>query len=61
MDKTSENFTDQRKSQKIYASMENMSTNAESPRRDFGDSSQLINWILDSNTTFNMTPDIWGF
>ena len=38
-----------------------MSSNEEIPRRDFGDSSQLINWILDSGETFHMTPDISDF
>ena len=39
-------------------SMAHMSSNAESPRRYYGDSSQLTNWILDSVTTCPMTPDI---
>ena len=41
---------------KIYESMTRMSGNDESPSRDFGDSSQLTNWILDSGATFHMTP-----
>ena len=35
-----------------------MPSNVESPRRYFGDSSQLTNWILDSGTTCHITPYI---
>ena len=38
-----------------------MSTNAESSRRSYGDSSQLTNWILDSGATFHMTLEIQKF
>ena len=38
-----------------------MSSNAESPRIDFGDSLQLKNWILDSSANCHMSPDISGF
>ena len=38
--------------------MEHMYFSAERPRRDFGDSLQLTNWILDSGETCHMTPDI---
>ena len=38
-----------------------ISFNEESPRRDFGYSSQLTNWILDSGLTFHMTSDISEF
>ena len=41
--------------------MARMSTNTEIPRRYYGDSSQLTNWILDSDTTYHMTPDISDF
>ena len=41
--------------------MELMSTNSESSRRHFGDSSQLTNWILGSGATCHMTPDISDF
>ena len=44
--------------QKIYVSMERMSDNDECPSRDFGDSSQLTNWILDSGATCHMTPEV---
>ena len=37
--------------------MSNMFTNAEIPRSDYVDSSQLTNWILDSSGTCHMTPD----
>ena len=39
---------DNNKDQKIYAYMSRISDNYESSSRDFGDSSQLTNWILDS-------------
>ena len=38
-----------------------MSSNVESPSRDFGERSQMTNWILDSGVTCNMTPEIWDF
>ena len=41
IDTTSENSRDKIESQKIYAPMECMPTNVESPRRNYGDSSQL--------------------
>ena len=41
--------------------MSYMSSNAESPRRYFGDISQQTNMILDSGVTSLITPDILGF
>ena len=41
--------------------MARMSSNEESPRRDYGDKSQLTNWILDSKAICHMTPDISDF
>ena len=41
--------------QKIYAYMERMYGNEKIPSRDFGDSSQLTNWILYSGATCNMS------
>ena len=38
-----------------------MSTNAEMSSRNYGDSSQLTNYILDSGVTCHMTPDISDF
>ena len=38
-----------------------MYSNVESPRRDFGDSLQLTNWILYSGATFHMTLEISDF
>ena len=49
--KTPDNSTYKSNPQKIYMSMEHMSSNAETTRRDFGDSSQRTNWILDSGAT----------
>ena len=40
----------------IYASMERMSGNDKCPSGNFGDSSQLTNWILDYGATCHMTP-----
>ena len=58
LDKTSENSIEQNKSHKIYAPMEQMSSNKEIPRRYFGDSSQLTNCTLDSGAMCHMTPKI---
>ena len=41
--------------------MAQMSGNDESSSRYFGDSSKLTNWILDSGTTCNMTPQVQYF
>ena len=41
--------------------MAHMYSNVEIPRRYFGDSSQLTNWILDSGATCHMKPKIWYF
>ena len=41
--------------------MARMSSNAESPRRDFGDRSQLTNWVFDSGMTFHMASDVSNF
>ena len=35
--------------------------NDKSTSRDFGDSSQLTNWILDSGETCHMTPQVQNF
>ena len=41
--------------------MERMYTNEESPRRNYGDSSQPPNWILDSSEKCHTTPEISYF
>ena len=41
--------------------MARMSDNNECPIRDFSDSSQLINWVLDSGATCHMKPKVSGF
>ena len=41
--------------------MKHMSSNAEITRRNYGDSLQLTNWILDSDATCHMTPELLGF
>ena len=38
-----------------------MTSNLDSTRRNFGDSSQLTNWILDSGLTCHITTDISYF
>ena len=35
-----------------------MSDNDECPSRNFGESSQLTNWILESGATCDMTPEV---
>ena len=47
--------------QKIYACMARMSGNDECLSGNFGDSSQLIIWILDSGATCHMTPEVSDF
>ena len=41
--------------------MARMFNNAEIPRRDYGDSLKLINCILDSDVTYQITQDISDF
>ena len=41
--------------------MARMSDNDECHSRDFGDSLQLTNWILDSGTKCHMTPQVLYF
>ena len=41
--------------------MARMSDNDDFPSRYFGDSLQLTNWILDSEATFHMTPQVSDF
>ena len=47
--------------QRIYASIARMSGNDECPNGNFGDSLQLIKWILDSWATCHMTPEVSDF
>ena len=47
--------------QNIYASIARMSGNDECPSRDFGDSLQLTNWILDSGSTCHMMLQVSDF
>ena len=44
--------------QKIYAPMSRMSGNDEYLSGNFGDISQLTNWILDSGATCHMKPEV---
>ena len=38
--------------------MAKISGNDKIPARDFGDSSQLTHWVLDSGETCHMTPQV---
>ena len=44
--------------QKIYACLARMSGNDECSSENFGDSSQLTNWILDYGATCHMKPEV---
>ena len=46
---------------KIYSSMECMSGNNKCPCTNFGDSTQLADWILYSRATCHMTPEVLDF
>ena len=61
IDQTSKKSKYKIKLQKIYESMACMSFNVEFPRRNYGYSLQLNNWILDSCATCHMTPEISDF
>ena len=47
--------------QNIYASMAHMSGNEKCPSGNFGDSSQLTNWVLYCGVTCLMTPEVSDF
>ena len=47
--------------QNINASMAHMSGNEKCTSRNYGDSPQLIHWILDSGATCHMTPEVLYF
>ena len=46
---------------KIYTSMARMSSDDEHKSGEYGDSSQLTNWILDSGAMCHMTPEVTDF
>ena len=46
---------------KVYASMARMSSDDKRESKDYGDSSQLTNWIFDSGATCHMTPEVTDF
>ena len=46
---------------KIYASMARMYNDDERRIKEYGESSQLKNWILDSGATCHMTPEVTDF
>ena len=46
---------------KLYASMAWMSNYDKRANKDYGNSSQLTNWILDSGATCHMTPAVTDF
>ena len=41
--------------------MARMSSDDKRENKDYGDSSQLTNWILDSGSTCHMTPEVTDF
>ena len=45
----------------MHVSMSQMSSDDESESVKYGESSQLINWILDSGATRHMTPEVSDF
>ena len=45
----------------VYASMARMSNDDVRENKDYGNSSQLTNWILDSETTCHMTLEVTYF
>ena len=45
----------------LYASMARMSNDDVRENKDYGDSLQLTNWILDSGATCHMTPEVTDF
>ena len=47
--------------QKIYVYMDRMSGNEKCPSGNFGDISQLTNWILDSGATCHMMTEVSDF
>ena len=49
------------KDQKIYAFMAHVSGNNEGPSGNFGDTSQVTIWILDSAATCHMTTETSDF
>ena len=57
IDKAPDNNIEKNESHKIYALMARISLNVEIPRRNFGDSLQLTNWILESGVTCHMTSE----
>ena len=46
---------------KVYASMPRMSSDDKRESKEYSDSSQLTNWILDSGATCHMTPEVPNF
>ena len=46
---------------KISASMARMSSDDKRKSVEYGDSSQLTNWILDSGATFHITQEVSDF
>ena len=55
------NNSDDENDLKVYASMARISSDEKRENKDYGNSSQLTNWILDSGTTFHMMPEVTDF
>ena len=46
---------------KVYASMARIPNDDVTENKDYGDSSQLTNWILDSGATCHIMPEVTDF
>ena len=46
---------------KVYASLAQMSSDDKRESKDYGNSSQLTNWILDPGAMCHMTPEVTDF
>ena len=58
---SAKDYSDDEDDLKVYAYMSRMSNDDLSKSKDYGDSSQLTNWILDSGATCHMTPEVTDF
>ena len=46
---------------KVYTSISQMTSDDKRKNKDYGNSLQLTNWILDSGATCHMTPEVTDF
>ena len=52
------NNSDDENDHKVYAYMDRLSSDDKCENKDYGESSQLTNWILDSGDTCHMTREV---